>query len=230
MAWCHQATSHYLSQGWPSSLLSYGITRPQCYNIFFHWLRPWTSTDGKWGSNRRMDGKINRLIDMMTSSKGNIFCVTGHLCGEFTSEFPTQRLVTRSFDVFFDLHLNKWLSKQWWGWWFETPSPPLRRHCNGTSKVPTATVDYESHLPGIHYKLFSLTQNNNIQWKYFFETPNFSIDTFEANNFPENSIYEHYPWKCAKLLHRVLAIIYCYGPVMRQPSQLAVTQEIAGNT
>ena len=42
-----------------------------------------------------------------------------------------QRPVTRSFDVFFDLHLNKWLSKQWWGWWFETPSPPLWLHCNG---------------------------------------------------------------------------------------------------
>ena len=38
----------------------------------------------------------------MTSSNGNIFRVSGHLCGEF----PTQRPVTRSFDVFFDLRLN----------------------------------------------------------------------------------------------------------------------------
>ena len=45
-------------------------------------------------------------------------------------EFPTQRPVTRSFDVFFDLRLNKRLSKQWWGWWFETPSHPLWRHCH----------------------------------------------------------------------------------------------------
>ena len=29
MAWCHQATSHYLSQCWPTSLLPYGIRRPQ---------------------------------------------------------------------------------------------------------------------------------------------------------------------------------------------------------
>ena len=29
MAWCHQATSHYLSQCWPISLLPYGVTRPQ---------------------------------------------------------------------------------------------------------------------------------------------------------------------------------------------------------
>ena len=45
-------------------------------------------------------------------------------------EFPAQRLVTRSFDVFFDLHRNKLLSKHWWGWWFEPPSCPLWRHRN----------------------------------------------------------------------------------------------------
>ena len=69
---------------------------------------------------------------MMTSSNGNIFRVTGHLCGEFTDpgEFPAQRPVTRSFDVFFDLRLNKRLSKQWWGWWFETLSRPLWRQRN----------------------------------------------------------------------------------------------------
>ena len=45
-------------------------------------------------------------------------------------EFPAQRPVTRSFDVSFDLLLNKRLSKQSWGWWFETLSCPLWRHCN----------------------------------------------------------------------------------------------------
>ena len=39
-------------------------------------------------------------------------------------EFPAQRPVTRSFDVFFDLHLNKQLSKHSWCWWFETRSRP----------------------------------------------------------------------------------------------------------
>ena len=38
-----------------------------------------------------------------------------------TCEFPIQRPVTRSFDVFFDLRLNKRLSKQSWGRWSETP-------------------------------------------------------------------------------------------------------------
>ena len=73
------------------------------------------------------------FIGMMTSSNGNIFRVTGPLCGEFTGpgEFPTQSPVTRSFDVFFDLRLNKRLSKQPWGWWFETPSWSLWRHFIG---------------------------------------------------------------------------------------------------
>ena len=51
-----------------------------------------------------------------------------------TCEFPKQRPVTRSFDVFFHLRLNKQLSKQSWGWWFETLSRPLWRHCNVTWK------------------------------------------------------------------------------------------------
>ena len=47
-----------------------------------------------------------------------------------TSEFPSQKPVTRSFDVFFNLRLNKQLSKQWRRRWFETPSHSLWRHCN----------------------------------------------------------------------------------------------------
>ena len=39
--------------------------------------------------------------------------------------------MTRSFDIFFDLRLNKRLSKQSWSWWFETLSRPLWRHRNG---------------------------------------------------------------------------------------------------
>ena len=45
-----------------------------------------------------------------------------------TGEFPSQRPVMRSLDVFVDLCLNWRLSKQPWGWWFETPSRSLWRH------------------------------------------------------------------------------------------------------
>ena len=47
-----------------------------------------------------------------------------------TGELPAQRPATRSFDVLSALRLNKRSSKQSWGWWFETPSRPLWRHCN----------------------------------------------------------------------------------------------------
>ena len=66
-----------------------------------------------------------------------------------TDEFPAHRPVTRGFDVFFDLRLNKRLSKQWWGWWFETPPRPLWRHCNGiglnksTSKFDSIVIQNE---------------------------------------------------------------------------------------
>ena len=50
-----------------------------------------------------------------------------------TREFPSQRPVTRSFDVFFGLRLIKRLSKQSSRRrWFETPLCSLWRHCNGT--------------------------------------------------------------------------------------------------
>ena len=47
-----------------------------------------------------------------------------------TGEFPSQRPVARSFDVFFDQRLNKRLSKQLWGWWFEMPLRSLWCHRN----------------------------------------------------------------------------------------------------
>ena len=51
-----------------------------------------------------------------------------------TGEFPTQRPITRGFEVYFDRCPNKRLIKQSWGWWFETPPRPLRRHRNGDMK------------------------------------------------------------------------------------------------
>ena len=128
-----------------------------------------------------MTGTLHLCI-MMTSSNGNIFHVTGPLCGEFTGllfylrlnkwvskpsrrrwlETPSRSLWCHCDDstpshqlppsifanasrrripltkannaelwfLFFDLRLNERFSKQSWGWWFETPSRPLWRHCN----------------------------------------------------------------------------------------------------
>ena len=98
------------------------------------------NTQVEWNPHTKSANTVRCYYNniMMTSSNGNIFRVTGPLCGEFTGpgEFPTQRPVTRSFDVFFDLRLNKQLSKQPWGWWFETPSWSLWRHCNDSIQYP----------------------------------------------------------------------------------------------
>ena len=99
--------------------------------FFIHFVHAWPANESVCVVKcLKTNGFHVTPIDMMTSSSGNIFRVTGHLCGEFTGpgEFPTQRPVTRSFDAFFDLRLNKRLSKQPWGWWL--PSWPLWRQCN----------------------------------------------------------------------------------------------------
>ena len=69
---------------------------------------------------------------MMTSSNGNFFRVTSHLCGEFTGHrgTPLTNASDAELDVFFDLHLNKRLSKQSRRRWFENPSRSSWRHCN----------------------------------------------------------------------------------------------------
>ena len=69
---------------------------------------------------------------MMTPSNGTFSALLAFCAGNspVPGEFSAQRPVTRSFDVFFDLHLNKQLSKQSWGWWFQTSSDSLWRQCN----------------------------------------------------------------------------------------------------
>ena len=75
-----------------------------------------------------------------------------------TGEFPTQRPVTRSFDVYFDLLPNERLSKQSWGWWFETLSSPLWRHRNDLAEAKTVLWNWK------HMGLSS-TKNLSEKWK-----------------------------------------------------------------
>ena len=66
-------------------------------------------------------------------SNGDVFRYWPFVRGIHRSS--AQRPVTRSFDVLFYLRLNKRFSKQSWGWWIETPSHPLKRHCSVHSNV-----------------------------------------------------------------------------------------------
>ena len=63
-----------------------------------------------------------------------------------TVESSTQRPMTGSFDVFFDLLVNKRLNKQSWGWRFDTPSRPLRRHYNPHTHTTTTTTRARTQL------------------------------------------------------------------------------------
>ena len=110
-----------ITGGYRSASLALGQSRlSQC-----QWTNPKVYGYIWLGSNH---SKIKHGI--MTSSNGNIFRVTGPLCGESTDHrgFPSQR---RSFVVFFDRRLNKRLSKQRRRQWLETPSCSLWRHWNG---------------------------------------------------------------------------------------------------
>ena len=83
----------------------------------------------KWATGERLENKKHTTWwrhQMETFSALLAICAGN---SPVPGEFPTQRPVTRSFDVCY-LRLNKRLSKQWWGWWFETLSRPLWRHRN----------------------------------------------------------------------------------------------------
>ena len=78
-------------------------------------------------------------------------------------EFSTQRPVTRSFGVFFDIRLDKRLSKQSWGWWFETLSRPFWRHSNDCVEYevrPIITSPAGIILPNY----FSITTWRQLKW------------------------------------------------------------------
>ena len=69
---------------------------------------------------------------MMTSSNENIFCVTGVLCGEFTGRrwIPLAKASDAELKCFPWFVPEETVGKPSWGWWFETLSRPLWRHCN----------------------------------------------------------------------------------------------------
>ena len=68
-------------------------------------------------------------------------------------EFPAQRQVTWSFDVFLDLRLNIRLSKQSWGWWFEMLSRPLWRHCDDNTILIHAAEHWIKHCLTLHWSI-----------------------------------------------------------------------------
>ena len=116
------------------------------HNATMEWI-DWfyTSIDGNCvGCLRLNDDHMTRRCSLADccnplswwSHQKETFSALPALCAgnsPVTGEFLSQRPLTRSFEVFFDLRRNERLSKQWWGWWFETPWLSLWRHRNGGS-------------------------------------------------------------------------------------------------
>ena len=98
-----------------------------------------------------------------------------------SGDFPATRPVTRSFDIFFDLRLNKRLSKLWWGWWFESPSCPLWRHSNGCVVSPIQVTYVYGTGPWKSKFRMNLIQADTVipfLWDMSANHPNTSIPLF----------------------------------------------------
>ena len=109
-----------------------------CPNDYRVHRRIWASTGKKKKKSLWWRHQMKTFSPLLAICAGN---------SPVTGEFPTQRPVTRSFDVFFDLRLNKRVNKQSYGWWFETLSCPLWHHCNGTFTsqwMPGACINMNS--------------------------------------------------------------------------------------
>ena len=105
-----------------------------------------------WGARWRMDSSWWRH-QMETFSALLVICAGN---SSVTGEFPAQRPVTRSLNVFFDLCLTKRSSKQCWGWWFETPPGPLWCCCNVLKQGWKCRMRFHDMTSPYTFKIISL--------------------------------------------------------------------------
>ena len=133
MAWCCQATSHYLGQCWPISMLPYGVTRPQCKD--FSERIQLTMPLLNWHT---FGPDLSNLVllwaqNMMVIKRKHFLRYWPFVRGIHQSlvDSPHKGPVMQSFDVFFDQHQNKWLSNRSRYRWFVTASHSLWDQCSG---------------------------------------------------------------------------------------------------
>ena len=112
-----------------------------------------------------------------------------------TSEFLSQRPVTRSFDVFIDLRLDKRLSIQSCGWWFDKPSRSLWRHRN----VNTYFLSW----------LYSILPSDNPAVQHSSSEIVFNAVTFSFNISTNIYMYIYiYICVCQCLWHTIISVSY----------------------
>ena len=128
-----------------------------------------------------------------------IFSAVVAICAEnspITSEFPAQRPVTRSFDVFFDLGLNERLNKQSWGLWFETPSLPLWRQSNGSKAIWMKSDVQPKRRKLLLYLVFTNVPTIllTIMWHAWISTPSIRLVKRYKHNHQINRCQDMTMW------------------------------------
>ena len=130
-----------------------------------------------------------------------------------SGEFPTQRPVTRSFDVFFDLRLNKRLNKQSWGWWFETLSRPFWRHRNGPVFSRAVLMTAVSFVTKIRISRQLLQCIWHLYYEYFLYMlcailSNKQFSSSSSRHSISNAVY----WGCVHIKHNtmILSLNSCF--------------------
>ena len=126
-----------------------------------------------------------------------------------SGEFPAQSPVTQSFDAFFDLRLNKQLSKRSWGWWFETLPRPLWRHSNG---MWTKTAKYETGV--LRSQVCAKMVRTGLKSKQCWHQWHCPTSAYLQGYF----FYELRRWFCmaaAVSLPKITGVFPHEGPVMR---------------
>ena len=139
-------------------------------------------------------------------------------------EFPAQRPVTRSFDVFFDLRPNKRLSKQSWGWWFETSSCSLWRHCNEKSPdylLFVGTCQHVQMMLSFSHSRSSggaLIPNYNLGWTYLQSKFHYGVQ--RSLDKSRKIVYSDSDWSPLDALHELhcpqLSRRRCHGYCQRK--------------
>ena len=96
MAWCRQATSHYLSQCWPRFMSPYGVTRPQWAKI------PWTSNPAWHGDGGQTDYNsipgTSFTWKALNLKHGWVIISASNCCGTITLPCPPMPSFTLGMD------------------------------------------------------------------------------------------------------------------------------------
>ena len=134
MSWCRQTTSHYPSQCWPTLMSLYGAIRPP-WVMTIHLKGIWTKrTLNYLWSIQHIREKMACHDDVIKRKYFLRNCPFVGRIHRSPVNSPQKASDTELWFFFFDLRLNKRLSKQSWGWWFETLPRPLWRHNNAPAE------------------------------------------------------------------------------------------------